>query len=75
MYGTKNLVINHVMKAAGLRAKIGYYSINGHLSGKRTKGPDSKNYLLVLFVGGIWMIWWNYKMAYHDRVLSTNVWR
>lgn len=62
MYDTKNLLLNHVIEASGLRAEFGSYSINGHLS-------DFKNYLVVLFVGGVWMIWWNYKMWYHDEVL------
>lgn len=50
MYDTKNLLLNHVIEASGLRAEFGSYSINGHLS-------DFKNYLVVLFVGGVWMIW------------------
>lgn len=38
MGSTKNLLINHMIKAAGLRAEFGSYRLNRHLSGKGPKG-------------------------------------
>lgn len=37
MYDTKNLLLNHLIEASGLRAEFGSYSINGHLSGTEPK--------------------------------------
>lgn len=33
-----NLLINHMVKVAGLRAEFGSYGMNRHLSGKGPKG-------------------------------------
>ena len=37
MRGTKNLLINHVIKAASLRPELGSCSLNGHVFGRELR--------------------------------------